>query len=226
MFAFLGPWADYLYFKATTLVASSVVRERTDLQGQATTSRLPSLPLTFFSKRKSNTIKVLLFPGFDSLDVAGILEACFGLASTHIVELVAMQGVPPANADELVVTGGDSSARNANQSKIVRVRCDSAIHAPIDALPKDWTSSVILVPSVPPEKYVQLEASLASGLEDLLRGSAAVLACGEAMVRLLQSRNTLSEQVLNEYNGPKRWGQDETGKLFVAQTGVTREYLP
>ncbi|ORY35946.1 class I glutamine amidotransferase-like protein [Rhizoclosmatium globosum] len=108
-------WFGYLHCLGLSLLAPYLVPLETEKPASASS--------------KDADLSILLFPHFDTLDLAGVLESLLPLSKSHKFELIAVNPAPVSTEQSnlIIQIGGDSTSSNSSYSSALRVVCDREI---------------------------------------------------------------------------------------------------
>ncbi|KAJ3127378.1 hypothetical protein HK100_009791 [Physocladia obscura] len=159
-----------------------------------------------------------LGPGWDALDVAGVLEAASSPHLSYQINLISLNDV------ETLVKGGDSESDFLNQ--FINVQCDKVVdwadnetkNIAADDLPVYFA----FVPSLPPSQF-DLARRVVTKLQTLLdKGKIGrILTCGNTILRQVEVNLKLKfDQCPSVSDKAGTWGKF-SDSWFHAETGVS-----
>ncbi|KAJ3041454.1 hypothetical protein HK097_002266 [Rhizophlyctis rosea] len=192
--------STYLHTRAHTIVPAA-----TDPHAPKFTKTYPYLPFNLSTQSyKPKHLALLLFPGFDTLDVAGVLESFQELDPAEWYFEVVGVGTE-------VVKGGDSSSREVHLREVMGVRCDRYLVGDVrkGGVFPDGKPAVVLVPSA----GAAFEGRVGTAVLDALVEckDTWVVGSGEQVARKFAEKGVVS-------GGGKGWNRK--GQWYVAETGL------
>ncbi|KAJ3014694.1 UNVERIFIED_CONTAM: hypothetical protein HDU68_000170 [Siphonaria sp. JEL0065] len=187
----------------------------------------PSSQTTQLFANKKSVLSIVLFDGFDSLDLAAVLESFLAFKTTHLFEIVGIGAKVLIGEDGLIVRhGGDSTTGIEHHAKVIRVVCDRVVDDLIPVndifLEVDGIERVVYIPAVN-DKNADLDSVACKNLFEALKlsqlkgketGGSYVLGSGRAIQKKLEGVLGAENVVI----GSRGWGR--LGHVLVAETGL------